>query len=203
MADPRVWYNGGMHTQVAVLPLALLAACLDSSPGDTSSEARSGDTAPDSASIDNRTDGAPGPPSDEPTEAGAGEPHAVGAPCLPEQVPEGGFDEREAYIEGSSLDCETRVCLVFRLRGDPRESCEPAGASGCDPDLDPQCAPPVLCADSSEVADRVYCSCRCDSGDTGFSECECPSGFSCVDVLEVGGPQVRGGYCVRDGTFTE
>ena len=44
----------------------------------------------------------------------------VGAPCLPEQVPETGFDDREAYIESSSVQCETRVCIVYHLKGDPR-----------------------------------------------------------------------------------
>ena len=48
---------------------------------------------------------------------------AIGAPCLPEQVPENGFDDREAYVESSSVQCETRVCVVFKLRGDPREGC--------------------------------------------------------------------------------
>lgn len=128
---------------------------------------------------------------------------AVGAPCLPEQVPETGFDDREAYIESSSVQCETRVCIVFRLRGDPREGCTPSANPGCDAANDPTCEPTVICADPSQVEDRVYCTCRCNSADTGFAECECPDGFSCVDVLEQGGPGVRGGYCVRNGTFTE
>lgn len=127
---------------------------------------------------------------------------AVGAPCLPEQVPDTGFDDREAYIESSSVQCETRVCMVFRLRGDPREGCVETGAAvACDPN-DPDCVPTVRCATPAEVRDRVYCTCRCNSGGTGFAECECPDGFSCVDVLEQGGPGVRGGYCVKNGTFT-
>ena len=97
-----------------------------------------------------------------------------------EQIPESGFDPFEAYIESSSVQCETRVCMVYHYEGDPKAN-----------------------ADSAEVDDRVYCTCRCNSADTGFSECDCPDGFSCVDVLEQGGPGVRGGYCVRNGTFTE
>ena len=128
---------------------------------------------------------------------------AVGDPCLPEQVPETGFDEREAYIESSSVQCATRVCMVFRLKGDPRPGCvERPMAANCDPSVDPDCTGGISCADPDEIEKRIYCTCRCNSGDTGFAECECPDGFSCVDVLEQGGPGVRGGYCVRNGTFS-
>src|SRR6476661_5916075 len=94
---------------------------------------------------------------------------AVGAPCLPEQIPEGGFSPKEAYIESSSVQCETRVCLVYQLAGDPRDNCKPTADKAC--------------ATKSQVADRVYCTCRCDAQGTGFGECECPSGFNCVEVL--------------------
>lgn len=120
---------------------------------------------------------------------------AVGAPCLPEQVPEDGFADTEAYVESSSVQCETRVCIVYRLSGDPRENCVeiPAnpmtGEGGRD------------CADPQQVSDRVYCTCRCRSPG-GFAECECPDGFTCVDLLEQGGPGVRGGYCIKNGTYT-
>jgi hypothetical protein len=122
---------------------------------------------------------------------------AVGAPCLPEQVPEDGFADQEAYVESSSVQCETRVCIVFKLRGDPREGCMPVMADPNDP-----MSIGRVCATEDEVEKRVYCTCRCNSADTGFAECECPDGFTCVDVLEQGGPGVRGGYCVRNGTFT-
>jgi hypothetical protein len=125
---------------------------------------------------------------------------AVGAPCLPEQVPETGFDDREAYIESSSVQCETRVCIVFRLRGDPRDGCVQNPAPAC-PEGDTDCVEPPRCADPEQVKQRVYCTCRCDSADTGFAECECPDDYTCVDVLEQGGPGVKGGYCVRNGTF--
>ena len=136
--------------------------------------------------------------------AGACSTPAVGAPCLPEQVPETGFDDREAYIESSSVQCETRVCIVFRLTGDPRPGCvaKPADMN-CDPTKTTNCDPGIKCSDPAEIEERVYCSCRCNSSDTGFAECECPDGFSCVDLLEQGGPGVRGGYCVRNGTFTK
>ena len=129
---------------------------------------------------------------------------AVGAPCLPEQVPQTGFDDKETYIESSSVQCETRVCIVYRLDGDPRPGCvaKPADMN-CDPTKTPDCDPGLKCADPEKIEEHIYCSCRCNSADTGFAECECPDGFSCVDVLEQGGPGVRGGYCVRNGTFTK
>lgn len=53
----------------------------------------------------------------------------------------------------------------------------------------------------------VYCSCRCANADgkknDGASYCECPSGFSCtklVDDVGLGGTQLAGSYCVRNGT---
>ena len=132
---------------------------------------------------------------------------AVGDPCLPEQVPEDGFDDSEAYVESSSVQCETRVCIVFKLDGDPREDCPARNSGACVPtDENNNCEnmPQVVtCATPEQVEDRVYCTCRCDSGDTGFAECECPDGFSCVDVLEQGGPGVRGGYCVRNGSVSQ
>jgi hypothetical protein len=125
---------------------------------------------------------------------------AVGDPCQPEQVPANGFVDSEAYVESSSVQCETRVCIVYHLDGDPREDCEARG--GCQVSGG-TCADDVLrCADDVEIAKRMYCTCRCDSGNTGFAECECPDGFSCVDVLEQGGPGVRGGYCVKNGSVS-
>lgn len=126
---------------------------------------------------------------------------AVGDPCLPEQVPESGFDDKEAYIESSSVQCQTRVCIVFRLKGDPRRDCVPRAANpNCEAD-DPSCAE-VVCPSQKDIDERVYCTCRCDSGESGFAECECPDGYSCFPVLEQGGPGVRGSYCVKNGTFT-
>ncbi len=126
---------------------------------------------------------------------------AVGAPCLPEQIPEDGFDEREAYVESSSVQCETRVCLVFKLKGDPRKECL-TRAPRCPNGPDDTCKE-ITCATEADVEEAVYCSCRCDSGGTGFAECECPSGYSCVEVLEQGGPGVRGSYCVKSSTTSK
>jgi hypothetical protein len=120
---------------------------------------------------------------------------AVGAPCLPEQVPEDGFAQEEAYVESSSVQCETRVCIVYKLEGDPRDGCVPVTPNPSDP-----LSVGHVCSSADDIQKRVYCTCRCDSGDTGFAECECPDGFTCVDVLEQGGPGVRGGYCIRNGS---
>ena len=135
----------------------------------------------------------------------------VGDPCLPEQIPATGFDESEAYVESSSVQCETRVCLVYHLNGVPSDSksnlcptappCDPANKNCVAP---PTCAPQTCPSNESAgncVNNRVYCSCRCDAGkNSGFAACQCPDGFSCQEVLAQGGPGVRGSYCIRSGT---
>jgi hypothetical protein len=112
----------------------------------------------------------------------------VGRACSPQSIPEGGFDDRVAYL-GTSDDesCGGGVCLVYHLRGDPREGCVSDSKSS------------TVCADPDEIAGRVYCSCRCDAPD-GYAECKCPSGFSCQDVIVEGSANVAGGYCARNGT---
>jgi hypothetical protein len=109
---------------------------------------------------------------------------AVGDPCEPEQVPEGGFDPNEAYLETSSVQCRTRVCMVFKLQGDPSEDCNPAT---------------TVCPSETEVEQKVYCTCRCDRPDDAFGRtCSCPSGYSCVPVLDLGGAGIRGSYCCNN-----
>jgi hypothetical protein len=115
---------------------------------------------------------------------------AVGDPCVPEQVPEGGFLASETYLETSSVQCATRVCLVRGLMGDPSnlQEDEPPCPRGED-----------TCVSESDVERSVYCSCRCDApGGTGLPTCGCPGGFICEEVLETGGDGLRGSYCVRD-----
>ena len=129
---------------------------------------------------------------------------AVGAPCLPEQVPGDGFDESEAYIETSSVQCETRVCMVYQLAGAPEGTagCKPPGQCRVCSGADPKCEAIPCCAVQAELDKRVYCTCRCDAEGEKFAECSCPSGFTCKQVLEQGNAGVRGKYCVRDGTIT-
>lgn len=87
----------------------------------------------------------------------------VGDPCIPESVPPGGFVAEETYLETNSPQCETRLCIVRGLSGDP--------SPGCDGDL---------CAPELEVREHVYCSRRCDNDDG------CPDGFVCAEVGSLG-----------------
>ncbi len=113
---------------------------------------------------------------------------AVGDPCVPEKVTGGSFLASETYLELSSVQCATRVCLVRGLTGDPNNLQEddcPLGDATCVPE--------------SEVERKVYCSCRCGApAGSGVPTCGCPGGFVCEEVLETGGDGVRGSYCVRD-----
>lgn len=97
----------------------------------------------------------------------------VGDPCSPEHVPQGGFDPAETYVESSSTECMSRVCLVRGLEGDPRPDC----TSGC--------------SDEVAIEEHVYCSCRCDD-DGSTPGCECPGGYHCEAAGRLGS------YCVRD-----
>ena len=128
-----------------------------------------------------------------------GEP-AVGAPCLPEKVPSNGFNQNESYIESSSVQCETRVCMVYQLEGNPVEAtCQkPEECTGTTPEELTVCRQ-RRCADEKDVRDHVYCTCRCKA-EAGFEECECPDSFKCKELLEGGGPGVKGSYCVRSST---
>lgn len=115
----------------------------------------------------------------------------VGDPCEPESIPEGGFVPSEAYLETSSVQCRTRVCMVYQLPGFPNRegTCDPAQVGG-------------PCATPGETEERVYCTCRCDAPVGDATTCECPDGYDCVEVLdsEFAGPGIRGSYCVKSNT---
>ncbi len=114
---------------------------------------------------------------------------AVGDPCVPEKVYEGGFLASETYLELSSVQCATRVCLVRELEGDPNQIC-----TGVD-DSDE-------CVTENDIERSVYCSCRCDAPEgSSLPTCGCPGGFICQQILETGGDGLRGSYCVRDPTL--
>ena len=105
----------------------------------------------------------------------------VGDPCTPEIIPAGGFNSAEAYLETSSVQCRTRVCLVYKLSGYPDGAC-PAGET---------------CASAQETDERIFCSCRCRAPAGSQSPtCECPDGYSCEEVLDVGDEGARGSYCI-------
>ncbi|MEZ4375989.1 MAG: hypothetical protein R3B07_34605 [Polyangiaceae bacterium] len=127
---------------------------------------------------------------------------------------------------------ETRVCLVkFQGRvscpyGSPGlpDGVAPADANAeqiknlCSiPGTDPgsgSVQDKVTAAVTGQLVDRredraVYCSCRCANAqgnkDDGATYCDCPSGFSCeklVDDVGLGGTQLAGSYCVKEGTIT-
>lgn len=93
----------------------------------------------------------------------------VGAPCLPDVVPAGGFDPAETYLETASPSCETRYCLVRGLDGDPRPDC-----------VGDRCAP------DDEVRAHVYCTSTCQQ------DGDCGAGFVCEDL------GIAGSFCVLD-----
>ena len=122
----------------------------------------------------------------------------VGDPCTPEQVPPDGFQSSESYLETSSVQCRTRVCMVYQFEGNPtrtREDCE----------LNPMGEVCGLLPSRNEVSERVYCTCRCrPPSDSNIPGCECPEGFQCrEDLLTLGGAGIRGGYCVKSSTLVD
>jgi len=139
------------------------------------------------------------------------QPGGVGDPCTPEDeygVTFPGYDAKEVNVESKSFQCETRVCLVNHFQG--RVSCKYGQASPNDarchvPGDDKK---PIKAKVEPQLKERtadkaVYCSCRCDGEDKNARYCKCPSGYACthlVDDLHLGGGQLAGSYCVRDGT---
>ena len=147
------------------------------------------------------------------------QPGGVGDPCTPEDeytTDFPGYNANEVNVESKSFQCETRVCLVNHFQG--RVSCKygqataPANADAANcrvPGGDPkdelayikQVVSPQLFERTADKA--VYCSCRCDGDDKNARYCKCPSGYACshlVDDLHLGGGQLAGSYCMRDGT---
>jgi hypothetical protein len=109
----------------------------------------------------------------------------VGDPCLPQHPPSAGpndncsaaggpdagcFVGTEVYIETRSLQCRTRVCMVFHWDEH---------------------------VDEAARNQRVHCTCRCGGIDPAVSYCACPSGFACVTAFRTGEPGIIGDYCVR------
>lgn len=117
----------------------------------------------------------------------------VGDPCTPETIPQKGgifgFEKSESYIESSSVQCRSRLCIVYQLDNgtevpaDPRVPCTGPGV-------------PAGCTPPAALANSVYCTCKCGGPKTA-EQCECPDGFSCKEILTLGGDGIRGSYCVK------
>jgi hypothetical protein len=113
----------------------------------------------------------------------------VGDPCVPVHPaftgnpgehacaaggPDAGcFVGGEVYIETRSLQCRTRVCMVYHW--DEFNAMEERNL-------------------------RVYCTCRCGGEGDPSTFCSCPSGFVCATAFVAGEPGIRGNYCVRSDT---
>jgi hypothetical protein len=130
---------------------------------------------------------------------GACEDLGVGDPCIPERIPTGGYDPSESYIESSSVQCRSRLCIVHQLdngkgKGDPSKLCnkKPEDLTGDEEkDWDAQCV------GEENLDESVYCTCRCDGPKTSVEFCECPGGYECAPILNLGGDGIKGSYCVR------
>ncbi len=133
----------------------------------------------------------------------------VGDPCIPESVPCGedadgdrrcGFNLQESYIESSSVQCRSRLCIVHKLDNntngntpaDPRHICR-----------DGEDRKEQGCVTEAEFSQSIFCTCRCDGPSTSVDFCECPDGFVCDDVLQLGGDGIRGKYCVKPKPDTQ
>jgi hypothetical protein len=132
----------------------------------------------------------------------------VGDPCLPEVVPEGGFQRSEVYLENPSLQCRSRICIVNHYQGDLIDSAvngDGIPERDADEDIDGEDTAP--CGESCGwvgIEDRIYCTCKCGvtaGGDSQTITCDaCPGGFECCPIFSIGGEGFKGDYCVRDGT---
>ena len=139
------------------------------------------------------------------------QPGGVGDPCTPEDEYNqnfSGYNASEVNVESKSFQCETRVCLVNHFQG--RVSCKYGQIAAADGNctVPGDTTLPITQVVAAQLVERtadkaVYCSCRCDGDDKNARYCKCPSGYACshlVDDLHLGGGQLAGSYCVRDGT---
>lgn len=130
-------------------------------------------------------------------------PTGQGDPCTPEAIPGNGFVSNEVYVETSSVQCRTRVCMVFHLQGNPECTSGVDARCGQGPGPSNPCVTSAanLCVqvdDPGQVQidanspDRVFCTCRCSAnGNAALPLCQCTEGFRCVPDSDPGG-----GYCV-------
>ena len=135
-------------------------------------------------------------------------PVGQGDPCTPESIPGDGFVANEVYVETSSVQCRTRVCMVYHLKGNPEcedvvdDRCLPGHAAPNNPCQDGSTTPatsrcvepdlPDMVQTEDNSPDRIFCTCRCSaSGNASLPLCQCTDGFRCIPDTDPGG-----GYCV-------
>lgn len=130
---------------------------------------------------------------------GACEDVGVGDPCIPEKIPCGankddgcGYDRSESYIESSSVQCKSRLCIVHELDNLAGTPSDPTEICTGDKDKDSD-----NCTPQEQLDKSVYCTCRCDGPKTSVEFCECPDGYACEEILNLGGDGIKGSYCVR------
>jgi hypothetical protein len=133
----------------------------------------------------------------------------VGDPCLPETIPcststgedgkvtkKCGFTSQESYIESSSVQCRSRLCIVHKL-DNGTGTANPTVPCSATPGKDER---EKGCVTEGEVSNSIFCTCRCGGPSTSVEFCECPDDFECKPILTLGGDGIRGDYCVRKGT---
>jgi hypothetical protein len=110
----------------------------------------------------------------------------VGAPCSAQQTE---YFDSQVVIATRSDDCGQGVCMAYHLQGRTDVECAEDGPDGSVTG-DLECAPP------SEIARRMYCTCRCDGPPGATDLCTCPDRFVCVDAVSPEISGVSGSYCV-------
>jgi hypothetical protein len=136
----------------------------------------------------------------------------VGDPCVPESIPcddptvnrNCGFRDSESYIESSSVQCRSRLCIVHKLKGrggntlaDPRDLEGKDEGVDWNPDEGGTQTDGPSRVGQQDLDQSVYCTCRCNAPKETREFCECPSGYKCEEVLTLGGEGIKGSYCVR------
>jgi hypothetical protein len=118
----------------------------------------------------------------------------VGDPCTPEAIPVkngmAGFERTESYIEASSVQCRSRLCIVNKLDNGTN------GMIPADPTKICEVSPTPGCITQKQLEDSVHCTCKCGGPKTA-EQCDCPDPFFCKEVLTLGGDGIKGSYCVR------
>lgn len=88
-------------------------------------------------------------------------PSGIGEPCEPEVSPEGGFQRGEIALEVPSLQCQTRICLVWGNAGNdtPAKFCSKKCDSDedCEGDIAAHCEAEANNQEIPEALQGTYC----------------------------------------------